>query len=168
MGEWFYGEIRLFPYSNPTPAGWIPCDGRVLQANQYPVLCSCIGFQYGGNGRTTFAVPDLRGRAIFGGTAVTVGQIGGIETVTLNTAQIPSHSHDFLASQAAATKIAMTGNLATPPGSNHLFSTVATNVVPMAAGSISSSGGGGAHENRQPYLAMQYLIANSGYVPPRS
>jgi microcystin-dependent protein len=150
----FLGEIRLVPFTF-APRGWAFCAGQLLPINQNQALFALLGTTYGGNGRTTFALPDLRGRVPVGadeaaGSEYPLGSSGGHASVKLNVAQLPSHSHAVRASRGPST----TKNPAAAfPASNSVM--------------LGKSGGGQAHENRQPYLSLNYIIALHGIFPAR-
>ena len=167
------GEIKLFA-GNFAPRGWAFCEGQLLPISQNTALFSILGTTYGGDGRTTFALPDLRGRvAIQEGTGpglstYRLGQRGGQEFVTLNTSEIPPHRHSVNA-------VSATGNNASPQN-NYLANTAGldreysdTNPdIQMNGSMIGSVGGGQAHENRHPFLTLNYIIALTGVFPSRS
>jgi microcystin-dependent protein len=183
------GTIIMFA-GNFAPRGWAFCNGQLLSVSQDTALFSVLGTTYGGDGRTTFALPDLRGRApIHFGTgpglsAHNLGQQGGAEVVQLNTTQIPAHSH------TAAGTIQTTdtdGTTNSPNGANfavanttigrgdvkstNVYSTGATNVSMVANAvnvTVDATGGGLPHTNMQPYLVMNYIIALEGVFPARS
>ena len=166
--EPFLGEIRLVPF-NFAPRGWAICAGQVIPINQNQALFALLGTMYGGNGQTTFALPDLRGCVPIGagqatgGSSYPLGATGGQETVNLTTRQLPAHAHAARASSAAAaTKDPTT---AFPAGGGAY---AAQRNVRMNASMIGRTGGGEAHENRQPYLALNYIIALQGIFPSQS
>lgn len=179
MAEPFLGEIEAFPY-NFAPNGWAFCAGQLLPINQYQALFSLLGTTFGGNGTTTFALPDLRGRIAnaFGqgpglGNYI-LGQSGGEETHTLNVAETPSHSHTI-----AAVNNGQTGGTNVPSGSVTLGSGYASetgspgvNIYSSAPPSIAMGSLGGAggqpHENRMPFLGLNYCIALQGIFPSRN
>ncbi|OYP36007.1 phage tail protein [Rhodopirellula sp. MGV] len=180
MSEPFLGEIRSFGF-NFAPRGWAHCDGQLLPISQNTALFSLLGTIYGGDGRTTFALPDLRGRVGIhmgngpGLPSYSIGNRGGAVEVTLNNAQIPSHSHtaDVRCQSAVAA-----GHQNTPVGatwatdagsSGATYSTVAPNES-MLEGTvqISSTGGSQGHQNMQPYLTTNWCIALVGLFPSRS
>jgi microcystin-dependent protein len=163
----FIGEIRLVPF-NFAPRGWALCAGQMLSISQNTALFSLLGTTYGGDGRTTFALPDLRGRVAVGagqpsvGSDYPLGAAGGQESVELTTPQLPAHSHPVNASSAAATSKSPAG--AYPAGGGAY--TGARNVR-MKNAMIALTGGGEEHENRQPYLSLNYIIALQGIYPSR-
>jgi microcystin-dependent protein len=166
--EPFIGEIRLVAFSF-APRGWAICSGQLLPINQNQALFALLGTTYGGDGRTTFALPDLRGRIPIGmgqppaGSSYPLGATGGEETVKLTTRQLPGHAHAVHASSAART----TKNPATayPAGGG---SYTADKNVRMKAAMIGRTGGGEEHENRPPYLSLNYVIALQGIFPAQS
>ncbi|MCU7939375.1 MAG: tail fiber protein [gamma proteobacterium symbiont of Bathyaustriella thionipta] len=174
--EPFIAEVKMFA-SNFAPRGYALCDGQLLQISQNVALFSLVGTIYGGDGRTTFALPDLRGRtAIHPGRGPVleeyrIGQRGGSEYVTLTVQQMPSHTHT-----ATSKGINSSGNT-NIPGGNTLASKSRTNIystnapaVDMHAGSVTvaNTGGGQSHENRMPYLGINHIIALTGLFPSRS
>lgn len=184
MAEPYLGEIRLFPW------GWDPesytlCDGRILPISQNTALFSLIGNTYGGDGRTTFALPDLRGRVPIAaginqtfGYTINRGDKNGSETVALTTAQMPAHNHRVTADNSL-------GKAVSPLTSNTcLWSQAATSSPPPTAlpvnpfsdatasaqldpSVIDNQGGGQPHQNMQPYLVLNFCIATSGVYPQR-
>lgn len=182
MVECYLGEIRLFPTAW-APQGWLRCEGQTLQISQYQALYSLIGTQFGGNGTSTFMLPDLRSRAIVGngqlhypngitGNTYAVGQYGGVEAVTLTSANLPSHDH-YLIADATAAQSANAGEnyfatVDTTGGAHALYAPAGAGAtVTLAGGVVSSVGSGGPHTNEQPYLTMTYCICTSGVYPPR-
>ena len=166
--EPFLGEIRLVPF-NFAPRGWALCAGQLLPINQNQALFALLGTTYGGNGQTTFALPDLRGRVPVGagqpsaGSSYPLGETGGQETVALTTRQLAQHGHGVQASSAAAT----TKNPTTAfPAAGGAYA--AQRNVRMNAAMIGRAGAGEGHENRQPYLALNYIIALQGIFPSQS
>ncbi len=163
----FIGEIRLVPFAF-APRGWAFCAGQLLPINQNQALFALLGTFYGGDGRTTFALPDLRGRVPVGadqaaGSEYQLGSSGGHETVKLTVGQLPSHSHAVRANRGPAT----TKNpAASVPASGGAYA--ATQNVAMKSVMLGKSGGGQAHENRQPYLSLNYIIALQGIFPAQS
>ena len=166
--EPFIGEIRLVPFTY-APKGWAICAGQLLPINQNQALFALLGTMYGGDGRTTFALPDLRGRVPIGagqssaGSSYPLGATGGQETVELKTRQLPGHAHAVRASSAAATTKNPTAAFPARGGAY-----AADRNVRMKAGMIGRTGGGEGHENRQPYLSLNYIIALHGIFPPQS
>ena len=164
----FVGEIIMM--AGPiVPNGWIPCDGRLLPITQYSVLFNLIGTTFGGDGQSNFAVPDLRGRVPLGigqGPGLSnyaMGQNGGVESVALTLAQMPAHSHQLLADSTVAVTDRPGNRI---PARNAaglpVYGTTGNTFMGPAVG---MTGGGQPHENRQPFLAVQYLIAYLGVFP---
>ncbi|HXV34745.1 MAG TPA: tail fiber protein [Gaiellaceae bacterium] len=164
----FIGEIRLVAF-NFAPRGWALCEGQLLPINQNQALFALLGTAYGGDGRTTFALPDLRGRVpvgagqLSGGASYALGATGGEETVKLTTRQLPAHAHAVHASSTAAT--ATSPASAFPAGGGAY---AASRNVRMKAAMIGPTGRGEEHENRQPYLGLTYIIALQGIFPAHS
>lgn len=181
MSTPYIGEVRLFS-GTFAPRGWFLCDGRLLPISQFDALFALIGTTYGGDGQSTFAVPDLRSRVpvhqgtLAGGSTYVMGQTGGVESVTLTTSQIPAHQHALNATTATgtATSPGPTVMLATPVEAN-----VATSlyVVPgnstvnpqaMSPQSIGITGSSQPHSNMMPTQAINYIIASEGIFPSRN
>ncbi|MEM8778345.1 MAG: tail fiber protein [Cyanobacteria bacterium P01_G01_bin.49] len=175
MSEPFIGEINLFA-GNFAPRGWHFCDGTLLDIASYQALFSLLSTTYGGDGRTNFALPDLRGRVPLspgqapGLNNYRLGQKGGSETVTLTANQTATHSHSLMAFTTASSLSDPTGNVLAQPGrTGGIYQTDASsNLVNMSTAAIGDIGSGQAHENRQPYLACYYIIALEGVYPQRS
>lgn len=164
MAQPYVGEIRLFA-GNFAPAGWMFCAGQLLPISEYETLFQLIGTTYGGDGQSTFALPDLRGRLpVHQGNGFVLAETDGAEQITLTVNQIPSHAHAFQAS----------GDIATSPNpAGHVLAeTVSTTpyfsgppAVPLAPQSVLASGGSQSHENLQPYLCVSYIISLFGIFP---
>jgi microcystin-dependent protein len=171
QGDQFVGQIQIVSF-NFAPKGWAFCAGQLLPINQNQALFSLLGTQFGGDGITNFALPDLRGRMAIGqgqgpGLAnYTVGQTGGEESVTLTLNQLPAHSHAAMASSGAASALGP-GSSEWAATTTYLYSSTASTLVPMNSGTVGLMGGGQAHENRSPYLAMNFIIALQGIFPSR-
>lgn len=173
MADPFLAEIRLFA-GNFAPVGWATCDGQLLPISQNTALFSLLGTQYGGDGKSTFALPNLRQRAPLGagqGPGLSErlqGEAGGQASVTLTAAELPAHSHDMRASGAAATTSSPNGNtLAVSVSPTPPYIGPAP-LLPMGAAVLSGANGGGqAHNNVQPYLELNFIIALQGIFPPR-
>lgn len=169
MSEPFLAEIRMVGF-NFAPQGWALCDGQILSINQNQQLYSLLGTTYGGDGRTTFGLPDLRGRTpIHVGNGYSEGDSPGEETHTLSTGEMPQHDHSARASDAAASEPAVTaaGNEVLATAGAPVYQS-ATNLTTMAGGSVSGAGGGQAHENMQPFMTLNFCIALQGIFPSRS
>lgn len=172
MSEPFLGEIKAFAFGF-VPRGWLSCDGRSLPIQQYTALFALLGTNFGGNGVTTFNLPDLRGATPAGvgtrpgGSTYDLGEAGGVESVTLTQAEMANHGHAMIADQAPAA-IASPGNnyLARPPAGKNLYGPPAS-LVPLNPGTIGVAGGGQPHNNLQPFLAVNYCIATQGIFPSR-
>ena len=164
MAQPYVGEIRMFA-GNFAPAGWMFCDGRLLPISENEILFQLIGTTYGGDGESTFALPDLRGRIpIHQGNGFILAEAGGVEEVTLTVAQTPAHNH-------AAIGAAVTGDQTSANGAlpaNSVTITPYLNTAPDAAfnaGAIGPAGGSRPHTNFQPYLCIDYIISLFGIFP---
>lgn len=163
MAEPFLSEIRIFSFEF-APRGWAQCNGQLLPINQNQALFALLGTTYGGNGQTNFALPELRGRVpMHVGAGLTLGQRAGEEVHTLTLNEMPSHTHQVLASANGPTVTPPTGNFwATNTGFTPYATAADTNLSPQAVG---NTGGSQAHENRSPYLTLNYCIALQGIFP---
>ena len=164
MAQPYIGEIRMFA-GNFAPAGWAFCDGQLLPISENDTLFNLIGTTYGGDGQSTFALPDLRGRLpLHQGNGFTLAETGGVEEVTLTVAQTPAHSHPLLGA-------AINGANANPSNALLANSTVVTPYAPesltvaMAANAVSSTGGSQPHTNFQPYLCVNFILSLFGIFP---
>ncbi|MEP3437317.1 MAG: tail fiber protein [Hoeflea sp.] len=172
MSEPFIAEIRIFA-GNFAPRGWAFCDGQLLPVSQNTALFSLVGTTYGGDGRSTTALPNLQGRAPMhpgrgpGLTSRRLGQRGGVEMVTLSEAQLPQHTHTMRASGENGEQGSFAANvaLARSRGGALYQSNVATGHEAMAP--LPSAGGSQSHNNMQPYLTMNFIIALQGLYPSR-
>ncbi|GJD48288.1 hypothetical protein OPKNFCMD_1005 [Methylobacterium crusticola] len=177
MSEPFLGEIRLFG-GNYAPRGWALCNGQLLQISQNTALFAILGTTFGGDGRTTFGLPDLQGRVpVHSGTGAglppaALGQRGGATTVTLATPQIPQHTHALSAVKAPGGLTDPTNAYLTPTndGQGTVYPSFAATgtTVPMNPGSVAVSGGSQPHDNMQPYLCVTFIIALEGLYPARN
>jgi microcystin-dependent protein len=164
MAQPYVGEIRMFG-GNFAPAGWMFCEGQLLPISENETLFNLIGTTYGGDGQSTFALPDLRGRLpMHQGNGFILAESGGVETVTLTTQQIPIHNHPF----AAVTDI---GSITTPANNYiaqsdtlKMYAAIAAS-IPLGAQSISPVGGSQPHTNFQPYLCVDFIISLFGIFP---
>jgi microcystin-dependent protein len=170
MSQPYVGEIRMFA-GNFAPAGWMFCEGQLLPISEFDTLFNLIGTTYGGDGQSTFGLPDLRGRipvhvGTGAGSTYTLAQTGGAETVTLNINTIPAHSHPLVASTNTAQTASVSNNVtgATNSSANQFYRQ-ATPAQPMAPNSIGSTGGSQPHDNFQPYLCIDFIISLFGVYP---
>jgi microcystin-dependent protein len=170
MAEPFLAEIRLMSFSF-APRGWAQCNGQLLPINQNQAVFSLLGTTYGGNGTTTFGLPDLRGRVpLHFGNSFTLGQRGGEEVHTLTTAEMPTHNHTMQGTFPDTASAQTSGNGAfwgQTADNSTLYNTNAANAA-MNAGAISNTGGSQAHENRQPFLTINFCIALQGIFPSQN
>ena len=166
MSQPYVGEIRVFA-GNFAPVGWLFCDGQLLPIDQYDVLFNLIGTTYGGDGQTTFALPDLQSRIpIHQGNGYGLAQTGGAEQVTLTVNQIPAHSHAPLAtSTGASTANPANANFANWPDSPFATTPPAT---PMAPDTLGAQGGSQPHDNMPPYLGVNFIISLFGVFPSQT
>ncbi|RJX39229.1 phage tail protein [Paenibacillus pinisoli] len=162
MSDQYVGEIRMFA-GNYAPQGWALCNGQLLSISQHEVLYVLLGTTYGGDGRTTFALPDLRGRVpIHNNNTIPLGSLGGSEKVTLTSQQLPAHTH-----MASAT--ANTGDQSSP--ANGVWAAItnysedASKIVSMNANAVAPAGGSQAHDNMMPSTAVSFIIALEGIFP---
>jgi microcystin-dependent protein len=181
MSEPFIGQSTLFPY-NFAPQNWIECQGQLLPIRQYSALFSLLGTSFGGNGTTTFAVPDLQGRvavgmgSLPGGGVYDIGQQDGVENATVSTAQMAAHNHSLNATQNNGTVNTAAGNILSsafvdggfgnPSAQGNVYNPGIPN-TPLQPGSLGLAGSSLAHNNMQPFLALRYCIALSGVFPSR-
>lgn len=165
MAEPFLSEIKIVGF-NFAPPGWAMCDGQILPINQNQSLYSLLGTMYGGDGRTTFALPDLRGRAPVhaGSTLGSQGARSGVETVALTSAQVPAHTHSVKASSDAATSNNPTGRVLAQVQGGDTYAALSS-PVDMATAAVASAGAGQGHDNMQPYFVVNFLIALAGIFP---
>jgi microcystin-dependent protein len=168
MAQPYVGEIRMFG-GNFAPQGWMFCEGQPLAISEYTTLYQLIGTTYGGDGNITFALPDLRGRVpIHMGGGFTVGQFGGVETVTLSTSQIPAHRHAMMASQNTGTGSNPQDNVLDQMSGTILLYKEQTPTVPMSNLIVSAVGGSQPHNNFQPYLCVDFIISLYGIFPSQT
>lgn len=174
MSEPFIAEIRIFA-GNFAPRSWAFCDGQLLPVSQNTALFSLIGTTYGGDGRSTMGLPDLQGRAPMhpgrgpGLTSRRLGEKVGVTTVTLTEAQIPSHSHTVRATNGSGGVPGPSSSTSfSSSGLDSLYHTdTQTNQVDMAMETLSATGGSQSHDNVQPYLTLNFIIALQGLYPSR-
>lgn len=164
----YIGEMRIFSFQ-PIPKGWLPCNGQTLQISGNQALFSLLGTTYGGDGQTTFRLPNLQGRVpLHQGAGHILGEAGGEPSHTLTQGEMPQHNHGLFGNNATAA-----GNV---PGSTMRLANnepgslygPANSTAPMNPQSIGATGGGQAHENRQPYLGLNFCIAVVGVFPSRN
>ena len=173
MGEPFVGEIRMFG-GNFAPVGWMLCQGQSLPISEYDTLFNLIGTTYGGDGQSTFNLPNLASRTPVHmgtnsgtGTTYTLGEIAGVEQVTLTAAQTPTHTHPMFASTNTASAQTPTSNVIGKSTAVDLF----INAVPstaLNAQAVTAIGGSQPHENMQPYLCISYIISLFGIFPTQN
>jgi microcystin-dependent protein len=167
MAQPYVGEIRMFA-GNFAPAGWMFCEGQLLPISENETLFNLIGTTYGGDGQSTFALPDLRGRVpLHQGGGFTLAETGGVEEVTLTVNQIAAHSHPFLASTDQGNATSATSAVMSKTGGASIYNT-GTNPASMAAQAVSLVGGSQPHTNFQPYLCINFIISLFGIFPPPS
>jgi microcystin-dependent protein len=171
MSEPFLAEIRIVGF-NFAPRGWAFCDGQILPINQNQSLYSLLGTTYGGDGRTTFALPDLRSRTpIHRDGEHRLGQKSGAETVTLTAAEIAAHTHAAKASSQPADQATPAGHVlaqSDPAGDMLYCDWQAGTATAIRSGTVTNAGGGQAHDNMQPYLTLAFCIALQGLFPSRN
>ena len=175
MGNPFIGEIRMFGGSF-APAGWMFCQGQLLPISENDALFTLIGTTYGGDGQETFALPDLQGRLpMHAGQGpglsqnYQLGEKGGVESVTLTTNQIPTHSHPLLGSTQNATAQAPKDNVTGKSGTNiYQANPTAGDFQNMAAQAITPVGGSQPHDNLQPFLCVSFIISLFGVFPTQN
>ena len=173
MSDPYIGEIQLLPYPRGAPMGWQLCDGSLLAISQYDILFMLIGTTYGGDGVSSFGVPDLRGRVpIHQGTGTglstyALGQTGGTETVTLTLQQMASHTHFETASTVPGTSTSPQNNVTAALASETFYAVAGddSTAYPLPSNTIGVAGGGQGHENVAPTLTLNYCIAWQGIFP---
>ncbi len=167
MAEPFMGEIRIYSF-NFAPKGWAFCNGQLMPINQNQALFSLMGTRYGGDGRVTFGLPDLRGRAaIHQGGGFTLGQAGGETNHTLTLNEMPAHNHFVQVVNAPGTApVAINNFFAQSP--NQLYHSPDANLTPLNPASISNVGGSQPHSNMQPFLGLNICVALMGIFPSRN
>lgn len=164
MAQPYVGEIRMFA-GNFAPAGWMFCGGQLLPISENETLFQLIGTTYGGDGQSTFALPNLQSRIpIHQGNGFALAESGGAESVTLTINQIPAHTHPLLASSAAGTSNSPVGNVYAESASLDIYTQDVANSN-MAAAAIAPIGGSQPHTNFQPYLCINFIISLFGIFP---
>ena len=173
MSEPFLSEIKIMSFNFP-PKGWAMCNGQFLPINQNQALFSLLGTTYGGNGQTTFALPDLRGNVpLHVGNGHTLGEKGGEQAHTVTQSELPMHPHDFSSNTAVVS--ASANATVGPPTNNYwannghaAYSTGGVNLGSMSPQAITNVGGSQAHQNMQPYLVLNFCIALQGIFPSQN
>jgi microcystin-dependent protein len=164
MAQPYVGEIRMFG-GNYAPDGWMFCNGQILPISEYDTLFMLIGTTYGGDGQETFALPDMQGRIpINVGGGHNIGEPSGTETVTLNTNELPMHTHPLLASTSVANSPNPGDNLLGKSSQASMFFGDPTNVN-MSPAAVSPTGGNQPHDNMMPYLCVSFIISLYGIFP---
>lgn len=173
MSDQFVAEIRIFPF-NFAPRGWAFCSGQILPLSQNTALFSLLGTTYGGNGQSTFALPDMQGNAPMHPNSTPplsthdLGEQSGSETVTLLPTELPLHTHQLMGNTTTATKSLPTGNsFARGASMTPYLAPAGAPTVAMAVQAIPLQGGGGPHNNMMPYLTLNFCIALQGIFPAR-
>jgi len=174
MSDQFVAEIRIFGFTFP-PTGWAYCNGQLLPISQNTALFSLLGTYYGGDGRSTFALPNMQGNVAIcygqspGLSLYEIGETGGSQTATLLSTNVPAHSHTFQASSRPATSSSPSGNaLAKTSDDAPIYAPFSEAHGQLNPAFLSSVGGSQPHNNLMPYLAMYWIIALQGVFPPRS
>jgi len=168
MSQPYVGEIRMFA-GNFAPAGWMFCEGQLLPISEYETMFNLIGTTYGGDGQSTFALPDLRGRLpLHQGNGFTLAEPGGVEEVTLTVSQMPAHTHPLIATSTAAASSSISGNVLAQTSQFDIYLQNPASLAPMAAQSISFDGGSQPHDNFQPYLCVDFIISLFGVFPSQT
>jgi microcystin-dependent protein len=164
MAQPYVGEVRIFA-GNFAPAGWMFCEGQLLPISENETLFQLIGTTYGGDGESTFQLPDLRGRLpIHQGNGFILAEQGGAEEITLTINQMPTHSHPLLATTASGTNPNPGNNILAAPVNIDLYRETAAN-TPMSSQGIGPVGGSQPHTNLQPYLCVDFIISLFGIFP---
>jgi microcystin-dependent protein len=173
MADPFVAEIRIFPFNFP-PKGWAFCDGQLMPLSQNTALFSLLGTFYGGDGKSTFALPDLQGSAPMfwgqssGGSLFDLGQTGGSETVTLLVNEMPFHTHVAQGSFTPADlKEPQDGTVLTRSLNGDIYNTTVSNIVQFAPQALAPAGGSLPHNNMMSYLTLNFCIALQGVFPAR-
>ena len=176
MADQFLGEIRITPY-NFAPLGWAFCNGQLLQISQNTALFSLFGTTYGGNGQTTFGLPNLQNSAPIqqgqgpGLSSYDLGQTGGESAVTLTQAELPTHVHAVACDPAGGTQQGAAGGVWAASGAGRAsppyYSVDATKLTPMSPAAIAPTGGSQPHNNRSPHLGLNFIVAIQGIYPSR-
>jgi microcystin-dependent protein len=167
MAQPYVGEIRMFA-GNFAPAGWMFCEGQLLPISEYETVFNLIGTTYGGDGQSTFGLPDLRGRIpLHQGNGFTLAETGGAEQVTLTVQQIPAHTHALLAANSVGNDPNPANNVLAESSATSLYQS-GNPVTPMAPQAVGSIGGSQPHSNFQPYLCIDFIISLFGIFPSQT
>jgi microcystin-dependent protein len=175
MSDPFVGQVIAVAFDF-APVGWLPCDGSLVSIGAHQALYALIGTTYGGDGTSTFGLPDLRGRQVVGSGQApgmqdyTIGMVAGTENVTITAAQIAAHSHGIMAGADGSTDVPASNTvLGTPASGQPFVYRPGTGDTTLAYGTMTEQSGspGGPHENRQPFQAVRYIIAVNGIFPSR-
>jgi microcystin-dependent protein len=173
MSDQFVAEIRIFPFNFP-PTGWAVCDGQLMPISQNTALFSLLGTTYGGDGKSTFGLPDMQGAAPMqpgqgpGLSLRDLGETGGEDSVTLLDSEMPQHNHTMQITTQPGEDASPTGDaLGRSVGAQLYQTSTSTNIVPMAFQALTLAGGGQPHNNMQPYLTLSFCIALQGIFPQR-
>lgn len=172
MADPFVAEVRIFPFNFP-PTGWAFCDGQILPLSQNTALFSLLGTMYGGNGKSTFALPDLQGRSPMhqgqgpGLSDRFIGETGGSETVTLLESEIPAHTHTLNAVNDSGLQ-STPGNAVAARANFYKINPAGNTLVNMSVNAVGPVGSSFPHNNLQPYLTVNFCIALQGVFPPRT
>lgn len=168
MSEPYIGEIRLFGGSF-APAGWALCDGALLPISEHDALFNLIGTTYGGDGQTTFGLPDLRGRVpMHLGPGYAIGQMAGAESVTLTVNQIPAHTHAAQAASGPGTQSSPVGGVWAASSLNQYGPGATNPSIAMAADALSPAGGSQPHDNMMPFVGINFIISLYGVFPSQT
>lgn len=166
MAEPFLGEIRLAAFSY-APRGWALCNGQTLPITQNQALFSLLGITFGGDGRSTFGLPDLRGRVPMQPQTLPQGAVGGEDAHLLTMGEMPGHIHQVLARDAQGTTSSPANAAWGQQPDNTYTANVSSALTPLSPGAIAPAGGGQAHQNWSPYLVLNFIIALQGVYPSR-
>ncbi len=165
MAQPYVGEIRMFA-GNFAPAGWMFCEGQLLPISENETLFNLIGTTYGGDGESTFALPDLRGRIpIHQGNGFVLAETGGAEQITLTVSQIPAHNHPLLASTSGASQKSPANQVLAAPSTFDAYDMDFPPNTALSPTAIGSVGGSQPHTNFQPYLCVDFIISLFGIFP---
>lgn len=173
MSDQFVAEIRIFPF-NFAPTGWALCNGQLMPISQNTALFSLLGTTYGGDGKSTFALPDLQGAAPMhpgqgpGLSLHDLGESGGSDAITLLESEIPAHTHALMASSQPGEDPSPVGETLGRSVGASLYQTITNPLVALDPGAVGPAGGSLPHNNLMPYLTLNFCIAVQGVFPPRS